>query len=74
MSSIAIIGASTLFLTNTDRRGFLGRLAELPDRFRAAVRAFVLLDNHYHLLVRFQDASLSDAIRSQQVSLGSAFN
>ena len=60
--------------TDTDRRRFLGRLAELPDRFRVEVHAFVLMDNHYHLLLRTRDGNLSDAIRLLQVSYSSVFN
>jgi REP element-mobilizing transposase RayT len=63
-----------LFRSDTDRRRFLGRVAELPDRFRVEVHAFVLMDNHYHLLVRTVDANLSEAIRWLQVSYSSAFN
>lgn len=50
-----------IFRTNTDRRRFLGRLAELPERFRKEIHAFVLMDNHYHLLLRTLDTNLSDA-------------
>ena len=41
-----------MFFHDTDRRRFLGRVAELPERFGLEVHAFVLMDNHYHLLVR----------------------
>jgi len=60
--------------TDTDRRRFLGRLAELPERFRTEIHAFVLMDNHYHLLVRTAEANLSEAVRWLQVSYSSAFN
>ena len=35
-----------LVRTDTDRRRFLGRVAELPDRFRTETHAFVPVDNH----------------------------
>ncbi len=35
-----------LVRTDTDRRRFLGRVAELPDRFRMEIHAFVLMDSH----------------------------
>ena len=38
-----------LFHQDPDRRGFLGMVAELPERFGLEVHAFVLMDNHYHL-------------------------
>lgn len=40
----------TLFRDDADRRRFLGLVAELPERFSLEVHAFVLMDNHYHLL------------------------
>jgi hypothetical protein len=43
-----------IFRSDTDRQRFLGRLAELPERFRTEIHAFVLMDNHYHLLLRTQ--------------------
>jgi putative transposase len=64
----------SIFRTDTDRQRFLGRLAELPERFRVEIHAFVLMDNHYHLLLRIQDANLSEAIRWLQVSYSSVFN
>ena len=45
-----------IFRTDTDRRRLLGHLAELPERFQIEVHAFVLMDNHYHLLLRTRDA------------------
>ena len=63
-----------LFRTDTDRRRFLGRVAELPERFHIEVHAFVLMDNHYHLLLRIREANLSDAIRWLQVAYSSVFN
>ncbi|MBL9137600.1 MAG: transposase, partial [Verrucomicrobiales bacterium] len=52
-----------IFLTDEDRRAFLGRLAEFGKRFRVEVHAFVLMDNHYHLLVRPTVDNLSRAIQ-----------
>jgi len=45
-----------IFRSDTDRRRFLSRLAELPKRFRTEIHAFVLMDNHHPLLLRTQDA------------------
>lgn len=63
-----------IFRTDTDRRRFFGRLPELPERFRTEIHAFVLMDNHYHLVVRSRDANLSEAVRWLQVSYSSTFN
>ena len=48
-----------IFLTDEDRRAFPGRLEELTRRLRVEVHAFVLMDNHDHLLVRPMGDNLS---------------
>jgi REP element-mobilizing transposase RayT len=63
-----------LFFDDTDRRRFLGGVAELPERFALEVHAFVLMHNHYHLLVRTTEANLSHAIRWLNVSYAIKFN
>jgi len=63
-----------LFLDDADRRRFLGRLAELPERFGVELHAFVLMDNHYHLLLRTPEPNLSHAIRWLNVSYSTCFN
>ena len=57
------MGGDRIYRGDVDRRRFLGIVAELPERFSLEVHAFVLMDNHYHLLVRCRDANLSHAIR-----------
>ena len=39
-----------------------------------AIHAFVLMDNHYHLLLRSREANLSEAIRWLQVGYAGRFN
>jgi REP element-mobilizing transposase RayT len=63
-----------LFRTDRDRHRFLGLVAELPERFRFEIHAFVLMDNHYHLLVRTVEPTLSHGIRWLNVTYGSRFN
>jgi len=63
-----------LFLDDADRRRFLGGVAELPERFALEVHAFVLMPNHYHLLVRTREANLSQAIHWLNVSYAVKFN
>jgi len=65
---------ASLFWEDTDRRRFLGLVSELPERFHLEVHAFVLMDNHYHLVVRTPQANLSHAIRWLHVSYSSRFN
>lgn len=63
-----------LYLDEADRRRFLGAVAELPERFGLEVHAFVLMDNHYHLLARTREANLSHAIRWLNVTYAVKFN
>lgn len=67
-------GGESLFLDDPDRRRFLGLVSELPERFSVEIHAYVLMDNHYHLLLRCQEPNLSDAVRWLQVSYASHFN
>jgi len=63
-----------LFLDETDRRRFLGAPADLPERFALEMHAFVLMDSHYHLLVRTREANLSQAMRWLNGSYAIKFN
>ncbi|MCW5558147.1 MAG: transposase [Verrucomicrobiae bacterium] len=67
-------GGENLYRSDTDRRHFLGLVSELPERFSTEVHAFVLMDNHYHLLVRCAEPNLSEAVRWLQVSYAGRFN
>lgn len=57
-----------------DRHAFLGELAALRPRFGVAVLAFVLMDNHFHLIVRCDEARLSDAMQRLQGRYARGFN
>jgi putative transposase len=65
---------SALFREDVDRRRFLGLLAELPERFGVELHAFVLMDNHYHVVLRTPEPNLSHAIRWLHVSYSVRFN
>ena len=62
-----------LFVNDADRRRFLGLVAQLPERSGLEVHAFVLMDNHYHLLVRTPQPNLSHAMRWVNVSYSKPF-
>ncbi len=49
--------------TDEDRRRFLGRVAELPERCGAEDYALALTDNHYYLLVRCRRADLGETLQ-----------
>ncbi len=42
----------TLYRTDADQWRFLGSVGALPERFGLKIQAFVLMDNHSHLLDR----------------------
>jgi putative transposase len=67
-------GGDLLFRDDLDRRRFLGLLSELPERFSLEIHAYVLMDNHYHLLLRCRESNLSQAIRWLQTSYAGRFN
>ena len=52
-----------IFRDDKDRTRFIQLLAELPDRFGTRLHAWVLMDNHYHLLIETPEANLSRAIQ-----------
>src|SRR3974390_1789511 len=52
-----------IFLDERDRRHFLQLLGQMIERQAVQVHAYVLMDNHYHLLVRNPEANLSAAVQ-----------
>ncbi|HHT9135604.1 MAG TPA: transposase, partial [Candidatus Avalokitesvara rifleensis] len=52
-----------IFRSDEDREGFLVILAQAVDRYRLILHAYVLMGNHYHLLVETREANLSLALR-----------
>jgi putative transposase len=63
-----------VFRDERDRRHFLELLEEASERFVVRWHAYVLLDNHYHLLVETRRANLSQAMQWLQVSYTVWFN
>lgn len=51
------------FLDDRDRREFLSQLGEAVRRFGWIVTAYVLMSNHYHLLVELTEETLSDGVK-----------
>ena len=52
-----------IFLDNDDRLLFLETLGEMSERFEIDIFAYVLMDNHYHLLFRTNRANLSKSMQ-----------
>lgn len=63
-----------IFRDDEDRRRFLDRVAEATERFGVNVHAYVLMDNHYHLLMKTPQANLSAAMQWLGVSYTVGFN
>ncbi|MBX3748012.1 MAG: transposase [Verrucomicrobiae bacterium] len=63
-----------IFVEDRDRQHFMELLAELPERFGVEVHAWVLMDNHYHLLLRTPEANLSRACQWLNVAYSVWFN
>ena len=64
----------TIFTDNRDRRHFVELLSACPKRFGLRLHAYVLMDNHYHLLIETPLANLSQAMQWLNVSYSVWFN
>ena len=63
-----------IFRQDGDRLHFLELCSQLPVRFGVRLHAFVLMDNHYHLVMDTPEANLSRAIQWLNVSYSVWFN
>jgi putative transposase len=54
---------SDIFMDDSDRTGFLDAVGEMSERFDMDIFAYVLMDNHYHLLARTRQANLKKAMQ-----------
>jgi REP element-mobilizing transposase RayT len=63
-----------IYRSDTDRAHFLELLGEATEAFGIRVHAYVLMDNHYHLLVETPEANLSQAMQWLNVSYSVWFN
>ncbi|MFC1896495.1 transposase, partial [Thermodesulfobacteriota bacterium] len=52
-----------IFLSDDDHNAFLNILEEISDRFDIDIFAYVLMNNHYHLLLRTNMANLSKSMQ-----------
>jgi len=59
---------------DSDREGFVTRLAAMTERFRLSLYAYVLMQNHFHLLVEPSEDNLSRAMQWLNVSYSQWFN
>ena len=63
-----------IYRQDSDRAHFLELLAETADRFGIRIHAYVLMGNHYHLLVETPETNLSRAMQWLNVSYSIWFN
>ena len=63
-----------LFRDDADRQHFVDLLAELPERFGTRLHAYVLMPNHYHLLLETPEPNLSRVGQWLNVSYSVWFN
>jgi len=63
-----------IFCDDEDRRRFLGTLEEVCGRTGWRIHAFVLMSNHYHLLVETPEANLVAGMKWLQGTYASRFN
>ena len=52
-----------IFVSDDDRYLFLDTLGQMSERYETDIFAFVLMDNHYHLLLRTAKANLSKSMQ-----------
>jgi putative transposase len=60
--------------SDSDRRRFVRLLAEAVDVHHLVLHAWVLMTNHYHLLVQTPQIGLSDALKDLNEDLARSFN
>lgn len=63
-----------IVVDDADRQLFVRVLADTVEQYRVRCYAWVLMDNHYHLVLETPRANLSDAIRHLNGVYAGAFN
>ena len=63
-----------VFRDAQDQQHFLALLAQWVERFQLRIHAYVLMDNHYHLLTETTAPNLSQAMQWLNVSYTVWFN
>ena len=59
-------GGKMIFETDDDRRSLLGRLGEVCESHGWRVHAWVLMGNHFHLLLETPQANLISGMKWSQ--------
>jgi len=62
-----------IFTCPADKEKFLIKLGETAEKYRLLVHAYVLMDNHYHILLETPQGNLSQAMHYLNASYGNWF-
>jgi putative transposase len=65
---------NTLFLSDKDRQTFFSTIGRMSERFEVDIITFVLMDNHYHLLLRTKRLNLSKSMQWLGATYTTIFN
>lgn len=63
-----------IYRNDRDRVHFVGLLGEMVGMFGVRLHAFVLMDNHFHLLLELSELNLSKAVQWLNISYSVWFN
>jgi REP element-mobilizing transposase RayT len=63
-----------IYRDDTDRQAFLTKLQDSLRIYQVELHAYVLMDNHFHLMVRTVRGNLSEFMRHFNISYTAAFN
>lgn len=63
-----------IFFNDQDRQKFLMMLEESLEIYQVILNAYILMDNHFHLLVQTERANLSEFMRRFNISYTGWFN
>ncbi|MFO7937561.1 MAG: transposase [Kiritimatiellia bacterium] len=64
------LGRRAIFESERDREHFIELLAGMVERYSIILHAYVLMGNHYHLLVESQEGNVSRAMQWLNTSYG----
>ncbi len=68
------VNRMTIFRDDRDREHLLELLEGVVDRYRVLLHAYVLMQNHFHLVLQTPDANLSKAMHWLNLSWAAWFN
>ncbi|MEI6644540.1 MAG: transposase [bacterium] len=68
------LGRRTLFHTDRDREHFIQLLEGMVERYRIILHAYVLMGNHYHLLIESPEGNVSRALQWLNTSYSVWYN